>query len=255
MGQPAKNGVKAVSRVMSILDALQQKNGAGVTELANEVDLTKGTVHSYLASLEQHDFVTNEGGTYRLGHGTLKHGGWVLEQNRFYAQAIDYVRKLADRTGEIAALSIEEHGKNVYLAPMGGEEAINLDVRLGERLPIHCVGSGKAILAMLPEERVHAIVDEYGLPSYTSNTITEIDRLLAELEDIREQRVAFDNEERIEGVRSVAAPVVNDETNEVYGAITVSGPKGRMKGEWYNEDLPEHVHDTAREISINLTYE
>jgi DNA-binding IclR family transcriptional regulator len=255
MGRHAKNGVKAVSRVVSILDALQQKNEAGVTELAEEIDLTKGTVHSYLASLEEHDFVTSEGGTYSLGHGTLQYGGWVLEQNRFYAQAIDHVRTLADRTGEIAALSIEEHGKNVYLAPMRGEEAINLDVRLGDRLPMHCVGSGKAILAMLPEERIHAIVDEYGLPSYTSNTITEIDRLLAELENIRERRVAFDNEERIEGVRSVAAPVVNDETDEVYGAITVSGPKGRMKGEWYSEELPEYVRDTAREISINLTYE
>lgn len=255
MGRPAKNGVKAVSRVVSILDALQRNDGAGVTELAAEVDLTKGTIHSYLASLEEHDFVTNEGGTYSLGHGTLRYGGWVLEQNRFYAQAIDHVRTLAERTGEIAALSIEEHGRNVYLDPMRGDEAINLDVRLGDRLPMHCVGSGKAILAMLPEERVHTIVDEYGLPSYTSNTITEIDGLLAELENIRERRIAFDNEERIEGVRSVAAPVINDETNDVYGAITVSGPKGRMKGDWYSEELPEYVHDTAREISINLTYE
>lgn len=254
MGKAAKNGVKAVSRTVAILEALQREGGAGVTELAESVGLSKGTVHSYLASLEEHNFVTNDDGIYALGHGALKYGGWVLDHNAFYTQSIDFVRQLADKTGEIAALSIEEHGENVYLAPLKGDEAINLDVRLGDRLPMHCVGSGKAILAMLPEERVRAIVDGSGLPSYTDNTITDVDRLLAELEEIRETKVAFDNEERIEGVRSVASPVVNDESGVVYGGITVTGPKARMKGDWFERELPEQVRDTAREISINLTY-
>jgi len=121
---------------------------------------------------------------------------------------------------------------------------------VGDRKHLHCTGVGKAILASLPEERVETIIEERGLPAMTENTVTDREELLAELAEIRERGVAFDDEEILEGLRCVAVPVSNQEKG-LLGAISVAGPTSRMKGEQFREELPELVTDTANVVQIN----
>jgi len=156
-------------------------------------------------------------------------------------------------SGELALFSLQEHGQNVLMYKSNGEDAIQTSHEIGLREPLHCSGLGKAILSELPRERVEAIVDERGLPQFTENTITSRDRLFDELERTRERGYAIDDEEAKPGIRCVAAPVVFGEGN-LYGAVSVTAPRSRMKGERLDEALPELVTGVANVIEVNAIY-
>lgn len=254
MTEQTSRGVQSVDRAFSVLDALERFDGAGVTELHEELGLSIGSTHAYLSTLEANNAVVQENGKYHIGFGLLDHAGYARDKLDFYHYARENVRELADKTGELAAVSIEEHGENVYLGVEKGRQASNIGIRVGTRLPMHCLGSGKAILAELPEERVREILASTALEPVTEQTITDDQELLRELEAIRQRGIAFDDEERIEGMRAVAAAIVDDETGEVHGAITVSGPKTRIRGDRFSEELPQTVENTAQEITVNVSY-
>lgn len=254
MSETQATTIRAVEHTCGLLEALYDEETVGVTELANEVGIAKSTVHSHLFTLQQMGYVVKRDGEYRLSYQFLRLGGARRDSNPFFRMAKEHVDELAAETGDIAAATTEENGENVYLYVSNGKHAVTTDIHLGTRLPLHCLASGKAILAMLPVSRIEEIVDQRGLPPRTSNTITSHDRLLDELEQIRSQGYAFDNEERIEGMRAVAAPVRNESKDTVLGAIVVSGSTNRVKETYFREELPELVARRAREIEINATY-
>jgi DNA-binding IclR family transcriptional regulator len=111
---------------------------------------------------------------------------------------------------------------------------------------------GKAILAHFPEKRVRDILDRHGLPKITEHTVDDEETLFEELEQIRQQGYARDLEERVRGMRCVAAPILRD--GEVLGAVSVSGPASRMQGERFETEIPDHVMGTANVIEVNITY-
>lgn len=254
MPERPANTVQAVEHTCALLQALYDLDGAGVTELADRIDLSKSTIHNHLGTLEHNGYVVREGPTFHLSYRFLTLGGMRRDANQLYRNAKVHVEELAEETGELVAVSTEEHGMNVYLDLSAGQHAVATDIHLGTRLPLHSLASGKAILAAFPDERVAAIIDEHGLPPSTPNTITDRDQLFEELELTRERGYAIDNEERIAGMRAVAAAVRDEADGSVMGAIVVAGSTNRVAGEYFRETLPELVARRAREIEINVTY-
>lgn len=253
----AQNGttpsVGAVQTTLTIIDALRELDGAGVTELADHIDAPKSTVHNHLTTLERNEYVVREEETYRTSLRFLEHGGNTRNQRVVYDVAKPKIEELAERTGEIANLAVEERGQGVYLMRERGEQAVHLDTYAGKHIHLHSTALGKAILAFMPADQVEAIIDSRGLPPSTPDTVTYRDELEDQLEEIREQGVAFDDEERLDGLRCVAAPV---ETSEgVTGAVSVSGPTSRIQGELFRKELPEIVSEVADVIAINLKYQ
>lgn len=242
--------VDAVETSCRILEELRRSNGAGVTELANELDVSKAGIHSHLATLEKNELVTKNGDTYRISLRFLDFGEYSKQNIDFYDVVEDEVEALAERTGEVAHFMVEEHGWGVYICKARGSSGVQTASYVGDRKHLHCIGVGKAVLASLSNERVDKIIDKRGLPKKTENTITERDELFEELADIRERGVAFDDEEILEGLRCVAVPVSSHEQG-LLGAISVAGPTSRMKGERFGDELPEIVKDTANVIKIN----
>jgi DNA-binding IclR family transcriptional regulator len=248
----AKNPVGATEKTLRILGALKDLNGAGVTELASTLDISKGSVHNHLTTLEEHEYVVKEGSTYRLGLRFLELGEYARHQTRLLNIAKPEIDDLAEQTGEIANLMIEEHGRGVYLYISRGDNAVNLDTKMGTRQYLHTSALGKAILSNMESEQFEAVIDRHGLPAETPNTVTDEEVLHGELDKIREQGVAFDGEERAEGIRCVAAPITDN--NNLLGSVSISGPSTRMKGEWFKEEIPEQVQNTATVIGINASY-
>ncbi|CUS95312.1 IclR family transcriptional regulator [Candidatus Kryptonium thompsonii] len=121
---------------------------------------------------------------------------------------------------------------------------------VGKRLPAHCTGLGKAMLAFLPESDVKRIIKEKGLKKFTKNTITNKKDLFEELKKIRECGYAIDNEEIEDGLRCIAAPIFNGD-GEVIAAVSISGPSSRINETTY-EEYSKHVIKTARLISEEL---
>lgn len=251
-GSESGRPVQAVTRSCEIIDAVRDLNGAGVTELANHLEISKAAAHNHLTTLHQHEWVTKQNGEYKLSLRFIEMGEYAKDQIPVYNLVASEIEALAKQTGEVASFMVEERGRGVYVQKETGEDAVQTYSRVGDRRPLHCSGLGKAILSELPTERVEEIVEKNGLPEQTENTITDKEKLLDELEKTAKQGYAVDDEEAIAGLRCVAAPVIGHD-NTLYGAISVSGPTSRMKGEYFNQELPELVLGTTNIIKINST--
>jgi IclR family acetate operon transcriptional repressor len=116
---------------------------------------------------------------------------------------------------------------------------------------MHATASGKAILGEYPTYRVEEIIDQWGLPSKTSNTITSTNDLFAELDQIQKRGFAVDDEEFTDGLRSVGKAVTLPNGN-VLGAFSVSGPTYRMNGPVLNEEIPEALMDMVEHLEDEI---
>lgn len=253
LGHTATNPVVSVQSTFRILETLKDAGGGGVTEIARTLDLPKSTVHNHLSTLEQEGYVTHEDGEYHLSLRFLNLGSFARHRREIYEVARPEVAQLADDTGELANLLAEEHGEGVYLYRDTGSEAVNVDSYTGHRVHLHNTALGKAVLAYMPREYVEEIIDTHGMPATTEHTITDRATLFEELEKIRDQNMAFDHEERLTGLKCVAVPITDDNDRAV-GAISVSGPRRRMQGARFEEDIPDLLLDAANVIELNLTY-
>ena len=245
--------VKAVQTTCRILDELRSLDGAGVSELAERLDLAKATVHSHLATLLDNEFVVKRDGEYEISLRFVDFGEYAKNDVDIYDITCVEVDRLAEETGEVAQFMVEEHGMGVYLHKTSGGDAIQTASYAGNRKYLHCTALGKAILSQLSKERVEDIIETRGLPKQTAQTITDGEELFDELEQIREQGVAFDDEEVLQGLRCVAAPIEHP-TGKLQGAISISGPTSRFQGERFAEEVPDIIRGAVNVIEINATH-
>jgi DNA-binding IclR family transcriptional regulator len=248
-----KRRVKTADRAFEILETLRALDGATTAELADRLDLATSTVHDHLVTLEDREYLVERDGVYHLGLRFLGFG--MYAKNRIPAARVvqPTLDQLAAETEEMAWFTVEEHGRVVDLNKAAGPRAITVGTWIGERNRMHHLAAGKAILAHLPDERVHEIVDRHGLPARTEHTITERDALFAELDRVREEGVAYNDEETTAGLRSVGAPVHHDGT--VVGAVSVTAPAKRLRGDRYRQEIPNHLLAATNEVELKLLSE
>jgi DNA-binding IclR family transcriptional regulator len=247
------NQTAGLDVTFSIIELLNERGQASPEDLAAELGTPPSTVEFYLSWLEAEEYVVQRGEQYENGLQFLDLGERVKHGTGVFDIATEEVDRLATESDELALFSLLEHGQNVLMYKSNGADAIHTSHEIGLREPLHCSGLGKAILSELPQERVEAIVDQRGLPQFTEHTITSRDRLFDELEVTRERGYAIDDEEAKPGIRCVAAPVVLGD-GDLYGAVSVTAPRSRMKGERLEAELPELVTGVANVIEVNAIY-
>lgn len=245
--------VTTTGKVFAILEQLKETDGARVSELAEELGYAKSTVHRHLATLEHYEYVIKEGDTYNIGLRFIDFGEYAKSRKKAYVMAAKKVGELADETDERAQFLVEEHGHAVYVHRGIGKHAVQTDPGVGKRVPLHATAAGKAIFAHLPEPRITRILENKGLPALTEQTITDEDDLRAEFETIRERGYSINSQENITGLRAIGVPIMAS-NDTVIGALSVSGPTQRMKGAWFEQDLPELLLGTANELQLNIQY-
>lgn len=244
--------VNAVQISLDIIQYLQEHDGAGITEIAETLGYAKGTIHSHMTTLATNEYVVKQDGLYRLSLRYLDLAQTVRDRLQIYDAVREELEDLASESGELAQSATEEHGKAVYIYKTGGEKAVQTASSVGDREYLHCIALGKAMLAHKSRDRVEEIIDRHGLEGFTENTINSREELFSELETIRERGFAFDREEKIEGLRCVAAPIVTN--GEIAGALSISGPASRFKGKVFEEELPEMVTRSANVVEINSKF-
>ncbi|WP_394740239.1 IclR family transcriptional regulator [Natronococcus roseus] len=242
--------VKSAATLFDVLDAVHRLEGGGATAVAEELEIAKSTAHDHLATLAEHEFLIKDGGSYRVGLKCLHYGVQAKSRMVLADVASPSLEQMAEETGEIAWVMVEEYGKGVYLEKAMGDRAVQPYGEIGKRVPLHNIAAGKAILAHLPEERVREIVTETPLEERTETTVSDPDELLAELETVRDRGYALNDGETFEGFRAVASPVVND--GELLGSIVVSGPENRLSDDRFTEELPEIVTGAANAIELSM---
>jgi IclR family acetate operon transcriptional repressor len=120
---------------------------------------------------------------------------------------------------------------------------------VGRRVFTHCTGVGKAVLSLLPDDQVRALVARAGMPAQTANTITDPDDLITALHAIRRDGYAIDEGEQEAGVRCVAVAV---RAADVRMAVSVSGPDSRMTPELVARAVPL-LMAASRELALELS--
>lgn len=208
----------------------------GVSELARRSGLPKSTAFRFLADLEKVGFVERDGSDYRLGISLFELGNRVpaCRPNGLRDSSMHHLSELHARTGLSAHLGLLEGSDVVHIAKVNHSvQMLPGHLLPGSRRPATCSAVGKAILAFSPTDVVRAAV-EAGLPRRTRYSITEMPRLLRDLEKTRETGVAHESEESVLGLVGLAAPVMLD--GRAVGAIGITlrapaSPNPRLIGE------------------------
>lgn len=246
--------LKSVGRALELLAAYRDGPPVmGPSELGRRLKLPRNLVHRTLQTLEQHGFVEQDAGTrgYRLGLACLVLGDTVARHLEPSARVRPALAALCRDLGETVHLATLEDGAAVSRDRMvPADRSLRLDVRVGQRFPLHASAVGKVLLAALPSAEVGALLGRGPLARYTARTITDLGSLLRVLEQVREQGYGLDEEEFEQGVLCVGAPV-RDHSGRVVAAVAVQGPAGRLGGERFPAAI-ERVVAAARDASQRL---
>jgi DNA-binding IclR family transcriptional regulator len=222
---------RSVARALALMRALLEspsRNGVRLTELAERCGLDKGTTSRLLDDLSAEWFVEQdaETGRFRLGTGLLEYGSAVLRRIDLRAEALPILTELAQQAHETVHLGMLAGTDAFYLEKVESPGALQMRSRVGDRMPLHSAGLGKAMLAYQPEDYVERVVAA-GLPRRTPSTITDPAELRQELRRIRVRGYSFDLEENEEGIRCVGAPI-HDHQHKVAAALSIAGPAFRL---------------------------
>jgi DNA-binding IclR family transcriptional regulator len=249
----AKWPLRSVTVTLRLIKALQELDGAGVTELANHLDIAKSTAYNHLRTLEQYHYVIETGGVFRLSLKFLDHGGYVRENDQQYQAIRTKIRHIAEKTGELCQFVTEEHGVGVIVFRESGSQAVSTRTRIGSREYLHQITAGKVILAYLSQERVDAIIEQRGLPAKTEATVATPDELFTELSEIRDRGYALDKDEHIRGLQAIGVPV-KGEADAVLGAISVASPTYRAQSESRGAKIADFLLELANELELDMRY-
>lgn len=245
--------VKSDQTVFAIIEEIHRREEAGVTELATELDLSKSSVHKHLKTLEDHGYVINNNGKYRLGLKLLTLGGHIRDRDKFCRAVRSAIDDLAEESDQMVSFILRDGLHGVFVFIENDRYGLSKPVPLGNRYIIHQNAAGKAILAKLPDETVVEIIDETGLPRETDNTITTADDLWADIEEIRNQGYATSTGERIEGTQSIASAVKSPNTDHI-GAISITGPVDHLTQDRFHTRYAEMAMEVTNELDLRLRY-
>jgi len=220
----------------------------GVSELARELGLPKSNIHRLLTTLEAEGYIrqTPEK-TYVLTFKLWELGLAMISRIDVRAVAPVHMRELVDKTGESALLAVLDGFDVVYVDKVESRQAIQATTKIGSRIPAHCVGTGKAILAAQPESYLKELLRT--ARSYTANTIHREPAFSRQLQETRERGYSINHGEFREGVSGVGAAILDAQGSPI-AAIGVWGPGERIAPQ--QDELGKQTMLTAQSISREL---
>lgn len=250
MGDAAPaGGVQSVGRVLDVFEAVVAAGGeSSISEIALACGLPVPTIHRLVRTVVERGYMRQlPNRRYALGSRLVPLGeaaGAVLG-----ASGRPVLEALVVELGESANLAILERDRVTYIEQVESNHTMRMFTEVGRRVFAHCTGVGKAVLSLLPDDQVRALVSRTGMPAQTPRTITDPDELVRALHRIRHDGFAVDEGEQEAGVRCVAVPV---QAADFRMAVSVSGPDARMTPELVARAVPlltRASHDLAYELA------
>lgn len=246
--------IQSVDRASMIIKLLGKKGcPMKLTEIAEELDINKSTLHGIISTLKYHGFIDQDKETqkYRLGMYFVHLGNIVTKSLDIRTITSPIIAEVCEKLSETIHIGTLDGQEVVYVDKKESNQSMRIFTTIGARNPAYCTGVGKALLAYADEDLLIRILPNK-LPAITKHTITDKVTLLNELRKIREDGIAFDNEENIEGLTCIASPIF-DGTGTAKYSISVSGPTIRMTEDKINEAVSV-IKEAALKISKELGY-
>ena len=223
--------VRSVERAVEILEVIKSKGGeTGISTISRETGLSKSTVFRILNALRTKGMVVKDDVTdhYSLGQKIIELAFSASMQWDIISLAMPYLEKLRDSLGETAALALRIDKDYSFIAQAMCRHEYRVNPVLGERYCLHWAGTGKAILAFIPEEEILEMLALIPAKQATSRTITDPQKMKEQISEIRNQGFAFSFSERIEGGASISAPI-RDGAGNAQAAVSLIGPEIRFR--------------------------
>ena len=246
--------IQSLDRGLEILFILAESKSKGVTELAEDLKVNKSTVFRLLETMEKRDLVQQDEVTakYRLGIGLLQISEGLVKNLDIINISRPVLKQLMDSTKESVHLCTFTNDKVYVVEQVKSNYPMKVSAAIGHEEPIHCSSVGKCILAYLPEEKRNKILDEVQFIPYTEKTKTSKESLIKELEQVKRNGFAIDDEELSIGVCCIAAPIYNHR-GEVKNCIGISGPSARI----HKDNIDSYINKlkiAANNISHNVGF-
>ncbi len=244
--------IQSVSKAMKLLDLLAESpQPMTLAEISQKTGWPKSTVHGLLSTMREFSVIAQDGeGRYMLGIRLFEYGCTLSSSWTIIETAKPYIQHISYTTGEAVFLSILDRGEVITLDRADNRTGLWISAEMGCRLPIHCTSQGKLFLAYMPEQDRKSILKRTDLKPYTEHTITTQAALQRELDEIRKRGYATENGEYKTGMRSVAAPIF-DENGDVRYAIGIIGMFRQIESNQFNKAIAV-VRETAEKISKAL---
>jgi IclR family transcriptional regulator, KDG regulon repressor len=246
-----ENPSTSVERAAAVLDAIGARvHGMTNAEVSRALKIPKSSASYILRALEKSGYLRKDEHKYRLGLKLLSLRHTALDGLNVREVAIPHLRSLADRLKQTTHLAILDGADAVYVEKVDSPGFIKMDTWIGRRIDVHSTSVGKVLTAYLPEDVARSMAEAKPLRRHTEFTITTVTGFLSELEKVRRNGYAVDDEENTLGLRCVAAPVFGAEGN-VEASVGVSGIGTQLT----HNDIPRvatEVIQTALRISRSL---
>ncbi|PJG83604.1 DNA-binding transcriptional regulator KdgR [Caviibacterium pharyngocola] len=246
--------VSSVLKVFGIIEALAEQKDIGITDLAQRLMMSKSTTYRFLQTMKTLGFVSQEGETDKYGL-TLKLfeiGAKSLEYVDLITLANKEMSVIAKQTNETLHLGMLEGNEIIYLHKIDSNYSLRMHSRIGRRNPLYSTAIGKVLLSDYESDEIHKILQDVVFVKHTDKTLENVAQLEQELDRVRVQHYAEDNEEQEPGLRCIAAPVYN-RFGKIIAGISISLPTIRFK----EEQLPELVRllqTAGRNVSEQLGF-
>lgn len=251
---------QSLERGLAILSSFSvDRRLIGVSEVAQELGLTRSTAHRYIATLARLGYLHQDPSTrkYVLGPRVLELGFTAINSMELRDVAAPHLRRLCDETGHTVNMAILDDVDIVYVerfrASRRHQNEIDLDLHVGSRLPAYCTSMGKVLLAFLPDAERDEVLRRITFARRGPNTLTSRAALLAELKQVRAAGIAVNNEELAYGLRSVAVPVI-DAGGEAVAAVNLAAHRTMASLDDLVARIGPVMQRTAAAISAQLGY-
>ncbi|MCM3117048.1 IclR family transcriptional regulator [Neobacillus sp. MER 74] len=250
------SNVQSLERALTILNKLSEyPDGIQITRLAEQVGLTKGTLHRLLSTLSNMNYVVKDEETdkYKLGLQVLFLSRNLLNNSNIVTIAKPFLEKLSQEVNETVHLCIEDRGEVIYIDKIESNQTIRMYSRIGSRAPMYCTAVGKILLSDMNQDKFEELVSNITFIPKTPTTITSKEELIKEIETVKAKGYALDNAENEEVLRCIASPIY-DHKGKIIASFSISGPNNRVTMDLINDTLIDKMKQYSIAISRNLGY-
>lgn len=250
-----KKKIQSIERMNEILTYLSEKpRGERLSTISRELMLNKSTAFGIISTLEQMGYLgqDQDTGRYYLDLKLFELGQAAYARLDLASVAKPFVTNLSKKCGETVHIAVLSDTEVVYLDKVEGSKAMRVSSQIGGRQPVYCTALGKALLANSSDEVINETIPKIEFEKLTDTTITGVANFKKELENIKQQGYAIDNQESEMGLYCIAAPIFSGEGKTI-AALSVAGMISRIRDEG-GQELVDAVVNTAAEISRGLGY-
>jgi len=233
---------------LRIIEAVSELGHATLTEISEYCGIPTSTLHTHLQTLEQGEYLIKQGNEYCLGMKMFHLGKKARRRDERYQIARKEAWELSNKVGEEVSFAIEENEQMIIVYDELASPS-DKGFQIGRYFSMHSSASGKAALAEFEDDRVREIVNKQGLEKYTKNTISSEAVLFDELDQIRKQGYAVNNQEEVDGLKAIGV-AINEPNGRLFGTLDIAGPPYRLPD---NEVIAKKLQNAVKNIEKSIS--